>query len=104
VTLTITCLTSHDVFSDGQVDLEVKVTRSDGTQPMLSPSDINWWVDEGAMVPGTVHTYTDASGVYWVDRWHAPITTMDHNVTWHASVAGGNQCSNVMTVRADSGF
>jgi hypothetical protein len=103
--LTVSCLTHHDVFSGGQIDLEIKATFSDGTQPTLTPSDVQFWVDEGNMMDGTKHTYSDSSGTYWVQRWQAPLSTMDHVVTWHASVQGAQApCSNDNNVVANGGW
>jgi hypothetical protein len=104
-TLKVSCLTNHDVFSGGQIDLEIKAVYSNGTQPTLSPNDVQFWVDEGNMMDGTKHTYTDSSGTYWVQRWQAPTSTMDHTVTWHASVAGAQApCSGVNNVVATGGW
>jgi hypothetical protein len=101
-TIAVTCLTNHDVFSGGQIDLEIKAVKSDGTQPVLAPSDIEIWTDEGNMMDGTKHTYTDTTGTYWVQRWQAPLTTIIHTVTWHATVKGAAQpCSGVNNVVAD---
>jgi hypothetical protein len=101
-TITVTCLTNHDVFSGGQIDLEIKAVYSNGTQPTLSPDDVQIWADEGNMMDGTKHTYTDSSGTYWVQRWQAPITTLTHTVTWHATVEGAvNTCYGVNNVVAD---
>jgi hypothetical protein len=95
-TLTVSCLTNHDVFSGGQIDLEIKAVYSNGTQPTLSPADVQIWADEGSMMDGTKHTYTDSSGTYWVQRWQGPITTITHTVKWHAMVKGAtNTCDGV---------
>jgi hypothetical protein len=104
-TLTVSCLTNHDVFSGGQIDLEIKAVYSNGTQPTLSPADVQIWADEGSMMDGTKHTYTDSSGTYWVQRWQGPITTITHTVKWHAMVKGAtNTCDGVNNVVADSGW
>jgi hypothetical protein len=104
-TLTVSCLTHHDVFSGGQIDLEIQASFADGTQPVLTPDDVQFWVDENNMMDGTKHTYTDSSGTYWVQRWQAPATTLTHVVTWHASVRGAiAPCSNDNNVVADGGW
>jgi hypothetical protein len=101
----VTCLTHHDVFSGGQIDLEIKASFADGTQPTLTPDDVQFWADEGNMMDGTKHTYTDSSGTYWVQRWQAPATTITHVASWHASVRGAEApCSNDNNVVADSGW
>lgn len=92
VTTTVKAITTHDVYSGGEVDLCGTITRSDGSK-----------ADPTAITISAPGNWEPKSNVFFVDgkwcqRFKVPATTVQYNVTY-TIFAYGAQASNTMTVR-----